>query len=214
MFSTVLFDLDGTLIDTSEGIISSIRKTLRGLKIQEKNDLSVFVGPPLKLTFMKEYSLDDEKATEATKIFREYYSKEDKFKGNVYDGIYECLSLLKNNKIDLFVATSKPTIFSEEILRHFNMSDYFTEVVGSNLDNSRSKKNEVIEYILEKYGIKNKNSVLMVGDTDNDLIGANISGIRCVGVTYGFGSYSQLIKIRNDGIIDSINELSKLVLNR
>lgn len=185
-----LFDFDGTLFDTSEGIIASSKYALdsMGIPYDSDRELSAFIGPPLMDTFIKQYNLDQETATIATKLFREYYGREGVYRCSPYPGMKETLSALRENGISTFVATSKPTVFTLAILKRFHMLDCFNDIVGSNLDNSRSKKAEIISYILEKNGIGDLQDVYMIGDKKQDMIGAQMAGTRFIGVLYGFGT--------------------------
>lgn len=189
----ILFDLDGTLINTEEGIISSIKKTAADMKLPVVPDavLTTFIGPPLKDAFISVYKMEPEKAMEAVRIFREHYSSEDMLLCSPYDGINELLKALSENGHRLFVATSKPTPFAVKILDHFGLSAFFEEIAGSNPDNTRSKKSEVISYIMDKYNL-NADDSFMVGDKAQDLIGASICNIKGIGVTFGFGTIEEL----------------------
>lgn len=212
MKKTVLFDLDGTLVDTSEGILKSIRSTIQDLSLEMKSseELKRFIGPPLQGAFEEIYGLSSEKAKEAVVIFRKYYSEGDQLLCQPYEGIQELLSNLRDNGQKVYVATSKPTKYAIEILKSLHMNEYFAEIVGSNLDNTRSKKAEVIQYILDK--LESTSSVIMVGDKAQDLIGANKTGIDAIGVTYGFGTRAELEEEQHLAIVDTMVELERLLL--
>lgn len=203
MIKYILFDLDGTLVDTSEGILESIRLAVEELGIDYINaeDMKRFIGPPLKTAFIEFCGMSSEQAAEASKVFRKYYNEKGKFVCTLYPQMRETLSKLKKSGYILAVATSKPTVFAVDILRFLNIEHYFDEIVGSNLDNTRSKKHEVIQYILDKYDIQNMDQVVMVGDKAQDLIGAETCGIHGIGVTYGFGSYEELAGTRHDVLL-------------
>ncbi len=197
-----LFDLDGTLVDTGEGIIESVKYALNCEKIDNYADdlLMKFVGPPLKNSFISLLKVSEEEANKLVIIFREYYSDKGKYKCKLYEGIIKLLEVLKINNYRIFVATSKPTIFAVDILNKLNISKYFEEIVGSNIDNTRSKKVEIINYIVEKYKLDKEETVL-IGDTVFDEDGAYFSKINFIGVNYGYG-FNQ-----NDSNCYSINEL-------
>lgn len=205
----VLFDLDGTLVDTSEGILDSIRLAAKELGIEkiDVDNMKCFIGPPLKDAFMEFCGMNPEQAADATKIFRKYYDQGGKFGCTLYPHMAETLASLKQSGYVLFVATSKPTVFAIDILHYLNIGQYFEEIVGSNLDNTRSTKCEVIAYILEKYQIRDLNQVVMVGDKSQDLIGANCCGIHGIGVTYGFGSYEELVNVKHDALLTTPHEI-------
>lgn len=188
-FEFILFDLDGTLIDTGAGIINGVKYSLKklGYPLNGNEDFDFFVGPPLKETFQSRLGFDEQKASNAVLLFRKYYAEQGKLECSPYCDMIKVLKVLNENGKKIFVATSKPTTFSCDILRKFNMLNQFVEVVGSNLDNTRSKKSEIIEYILDKYQIKDRNKVLFIGDTEFDAKGAQDTGVSFGAVTYGYG---------------------------
>lgn len=212
MKKTFLFDLDGTLVDTSEGILNSIQKTIKALNLEQKTDeqLRCFIGPPLKDAFEKLYKMNADEAKNAVSVFRDFYKAGDKLVCCPYEGMKELLSSLKNNGDQLFVATSKPTLFAEEILKTHGMDVYFDAIVGSNLDNTRSTKAEVITYILENYDVSS--SVFMIGDKAQDLIGALECGLNGIGVTYGFGTREELEGVDHLLITDTVEDLLNALL--
>lgn len=207
-----LFDFDGTLFDTSEGIIASSKYALDSMGIPYSSDreLSAFIGPPLMDTFMNRYNLNLEAAENAIKRFREYYEKEGLYRCSPYPGMKETLSALRDQGISTYVATSKPTVFTHAILERFHMLDCFDDVVGSNLDNSRSKKAEIIQYILEKNGIGDLQDVYMIGDKKQDMIGAQMVGTRFIGVLYGFGTKREFLD--STLVCDTVSKLRQVIL--
>ncbi|MBO5561870.1 MAG: HAD hydrolase-like protein [Firmicutes bacterium] len=212
MYKYILFDLDGTLVDTGEGIMLSVRQTVEDMGLEKLSEETVrsFIGPPLKAAFMEKCGLDDEKAGEAVKIFRAHYSRENILLCSLYKGIPElCEKLIKSGKT-LIVATSKPTPFAKRVLENLGIDKYFADIVGSELDNSRTKKCEVIEYIIEKFCIKDRNTVVMVGDKAQDIIGAKQCGVKSVGVLFGYGSFEELSAENADYIIKTPDEAAFL----
>lgn len=211
----ILFDLDGTLVDTSAGILQSIKLALDELGVSNinTNDMKCFIGPPLKAGFMEHCGMNLEQASNATKVFRKYYNESGKFVCEPYPQIVQVLESLKQKGYMLAVATSKPTVFAIDILKHLNMEQYFDAIVGSNLDNTRSKKCEVIQYILDTYHIQDLNQVLMVGDKEQDMIGAEICGVHGIGVTYGYGSYEELSSVKNDALLATPWEVHDFVIS-
>ena len=129
------------------------------------------------------------------------------FENKVYEHIPALLKELKAAGCNLIVATSKPTIFSEQIIKHFNLDTYFDEVVGSNLDGTRSNKGEIIKYIIDKYEITNLSEAMMIGDRKYDIVGAQENKIASIGVTYGYGSEEELIKAKATYIVNDIQAL-------
>lgn len=201
----IFFDLDGTLVDTREGILVSMEKALEEMGVTDSNAYSAkqLIGPPLKTLFMEHFGLDEDAAQEATKVFRKFYNDSGKFCCCKYSGIEETLKCLKNEGYVLAVATSKPTVFAEDILKHLGLDKYFDQIVGSNLDNTRGKKQEVIQYLLDEYQIKATDNVYMIGDKAQDLIGAAACNVSGIGVTYGFGTREELETQQHQAILSS-----------
>ena len=204
MIKNVLFDLDGTLADTSGGILDSIAKAaaVLGLPAGDEAEMKKFIGPPLKPAFMAHYGLDEEAATEAVRVFRGFYAETGKYICELYGGIADMLQQLKAAGYRLFVATSKPTVFAEEILKRLGVDGYFEAIVGSNLDNTRGAKHEVIDYILQSYGVDPAASV-MIGDKAQDLIGAARCGLAGIGITFGYGSREELAAEPHVALLDT-----------
>jgi len=209
--TNILFDLDGTLTDPREGIINSILFALKKLGIQEDSvaELDSFIGPPLRESFIARYNLSDILADQAMNYYREYFAVKGMFENVVYTGVEDMLGSLILKKYKLFVATSKPTIYSIEILKHFNLDKYFVEIVGSNLDNTRTDKSEIIEHVLTVHNLESADSI-MIGDRKHDIIGAKNNSMKCIGVTYGYGSMQELVSAGPDFIINGCKELEVL----
>ncbi len=188
----VLFDLDGTLTDSKEGIIACIRFALLKLDIEidKAINLESYIGPTLRDTFA-ELCGNDEAAEKAVSLYRERFSTLGLFENRVYDGIPECLTQLLERADSIYVATSKPTIYSKQIIEHFNLSQYFDAVYGSNLDGSLSDKTDLLGHILKSEGLSPEDTV-MIGDRSFDMIGAKNHGLKAVGVLWGFGSEKEL----------------------
>ena len=195
MSEVILFDLDGTLTDSGEGITKSVQYALQHFGIEEPDltKLECFVGPPLKEQFMKYCRFTEKQAEIAVSVYRERYTKKGIYENKLYEGIESVLRLLKAKGKVLGVASSKPTVFVKQILEHFQLAQYFDVVVGAELDGTRTKKAEVIEYALELLGMQNhRTDVLMVGDRSHDVEGALKCGLQCVGVAYGYGGIYEL----------------------
>lgn len=207
MFDTILFDLDGTLTDSEEGILNSVEYALNKNGLQcERSELLSFIGPPLEQSFARKFpSLDPVKAVED---YREYYRDRGIIENRVYDGIEETLSALKNEGYHLAVATSKPEHFAKQIIEHFHLAPYFEGIYGATMDSSRVKKEDIIDYALDQY---KDHRILMVGDRRFDIEGAHTHGLHAVGVLYGFGSREELEKAGADYLIEKPQELIELV---
>ncbi len=210
----ILFDLDGTLTDPEEGITKSLQHALAyiGIKVEDRSILRRHIGPPLADGLREFFGLDDGQIEEVIGYFREYFVDKGIFMNYKYEGVEEVLeSLVKAGKT-LIVATSKPEVLAERILKHFNLDQYFTDICGSNLDETRSKKGEVIAYALEENGIKEKEQVVMIGDRLHDILGAKENGIASIGVLYGFGSREEHLEAGADAIAADFKELIDILL--
>lgn len=210
--TSILFDLDGTLTDPKEGITKSVEYALNKFDIQiEHLDLLLpYIGPPLYDSFVELHSFTEEQALQAVAFYRERYSTLGIFENKVIDGIPLMLENLKKNSYSLYVATSKPTVFAEQILKYYNLDHYFEFVGGSNLDGSRSKKQEVIQYVLDQNAIL-PDEALMIGDRKHDIIGAIGCGVESIGVTFGYGSKEELEQAGADHIAYRVEEIADII---
>lgn len=211
--TAVLFDLDGTIIEPQEGIINSILYALQKMGIEEphKEELRDFIGPPLIDSFALRYHLPREKANEAVQWYREYFSAQGLYQATLYDGMESLLSLLHTQGKRLFVATSKPTVFAEQILHNFRLHSLFEAVIGSNLDNTRKDKNEIIAFVLNEFCVE-RSTAVMVGDRKYDILGAKDNAIQSIGVAYGHGSVAELQHAHADHIVHTCQELQSLLV--
>lgn len=209
----ILFDLDGTVTDPMIGITKSVRYALNkfGIEVEDLNTLCKFIGPPLKDSFMNFYNFTEEDALKAISYYREYFSTNGLYENTVYENFEDMLIALKNDGKSLIIATSKPTVFAEKILEHFNLKKYFDFISGSNLDNTRTKKADVISYALEQQMINNMSEIIMIGDREHDIIGAKALNIESIGVLHGYGSYEELSSSGADYIVKDVSELKSLL---
>ncbi len=206
----VLFDLDGTLTDSGEGIINCAIFAMEklGVPVPPREKMGVFVGPPLWDTF-RDFGVPSNRLDEAVDIFRSRYVPIGKFENIPYPGIREVLEALRNQGRKLYVATSKPEVTAREILDHFDLSRYFTEICGATIDKSRSAKEEVIAYLLSLDGCQ-ENSV-MVGDTAFDVIGAAAHGIPTIGAAWGYGKTEDMVSAGAAAIAQSPEDLLRII---
>ena len=210
MKKTILFDLDGTLTDSGEGIINCVIYALErfGLPIPARESLRYFVGPPLHESFVKQ-GVPEERAEEAVAVYRERYIPIGKFENTPYPGIRELLEALKAEGYTLFVATSKPEQMSIDILEHFDLAKYFDRICGASMDTSRSSKEAVIAYLIEQNG--RSDNMIMVGDTKFDVIGAKHHGIPAIGVSWGYGEVQDMVDAGAAAIAYTTEELLALL---
>lgn len=210
----ILFDLDGTLTESAPGIINSLKYALKHLGITDydKAILDKFIGPPLAVSFEKFFGFKGEKCNNAIKIYREYFSEKGLFENSVYAGVEDMLARLKSAGLKLAVATSKPEVFASRILDKFGLSGYFEVICGIPLDNEKMTKAQVINRAIAELNTTDKQTVLMVGDRDYDVAGAHQNGIECMGVTYGYGSRSELEAAGAEYIAVSTEEAAELML--
>lgn len=213
-YDIVLFDLDGTLTDPAIGITNSVMHSLTkyGIDVADRTELYKFIGPPLHESFEKYYGFSNEEALRAVEYYREYYKVKGIFENSVYDGIEDLLKKLTDNGQKVILATSKPEVFAKEILEHFGLSKYFAYAAGANLDGSRTNKAEVIEYALKEGGVTDKSAVVMIGDREHDIIGANKNGIDSIGVLFGYGSREELENAGASYIAETVEDIAKLIL--
>ncbi len=212
MKKTILFDLDGTLTDSGEGIINCAILALEhfGLPIPSREALRVFVGPPLHESFIQ-HGVPADQAEEAIRIYRSRYIPIGKYENTPYPGIRELLDTLKANGHTLCVATSKPEAMSVDILEHFDLAQYFDRICGASMDLSRNSKEAVIEYLLEQNG--RADNMVMVGDTKFDILGAKIHGIPAIGVSWGYGEVADMEEAGAVGIAHTMEQLLAMLQN-
>nr|WP_296158174.1 HAD-IA family hydrolase [uncultured Blautia sp.] len=195
MYKAILFDLDGTLTESGEGITKSVQYALGKLGKPEEDleKLKVFIGPPLMEQFMKYVDLDEETAKKAVEYYRERYSEKGIFENRPYPGVEDMLKELKRKKYLLTVASSKPEYYVKQILDHFQLTGYFDEIVGSEMNGKRTNKAEVIEETLSRLHMSDKrDQVIMIGDKEHDVFGARKAGLKCIAVSYGYGTEEEL----------------------
>lgn len=215
-YKGILFDLDGTLTASGEGITRSVQYALEKMGKPElgkdRKKLEIFVGPPLLEQFMNYGGFSEEEAAEAVKYYRERYIVTGIFENKPYPGVKELLEGLKEKGLVLAVASSKPDQMVKIVLKHFHLDTYFDVILGSDISRPRMTKAEVIMQVLEKMNCLDKrNQVIMVGDRHYDVFGAKEAGLSCIGVTYGYGTKEELLKAGAVKTADSTRDLGKLL---
>jgi len=216
MFSYILFDLDGTISDPKEGITKSVQYALQSFGIYEPdlNRLTPFIGPPLRDSFMQFYGFSPQQAQAAVDKYRERFSAVGKFENELYPGITALLRDLKAAGAHLAIASSKPQVFVEEILVYFGIRQYFEVVVGSELNGTREKKEEVLAEVMRQLsgmGAHNTNDVVMVGDRRFDVEGARTAGAHAVAVSYGYAPAGELEAAKPDFLVHDVQQLGRVL---
>ena len=192
MIKYILFDLDGTLTNPKEGITKCVQHALRHFGIERDCDeLTSFIGPPLKEQFMKYASLSEDEAVEAVRVYRERFAPIGLFENEIYPGVLDVLKELKNRGKIIALATSKPTVFATKIVEKYGIAPYLDYISGSELDGTNVEKSAVVRIAMEKSGATAEETVL-VGDRMHDAEGAKENGIECIGVSYGFAAEGEL----------------------
>lgn len=215
MFQYLLFDLDGTLTDSAPGIIASVYYAMEkmGRSVPVGTDMSAFIGPPLMETFQSICGLSYEEATQAVAFYRERYNVTGLFENEVYPGIPELLENLQAEGKQIILATAKPEVMAVRILEHFGLSQYFALMAGASLDSSRARKEQVIAYVKECIPSINRENTVMIGDRDQDAVGAAMNGLDCIGVLYGYGSREELTQAGAKWLVTDMDELSRFLSN-
>lgn len=205
----VFFDLDGTLTDPAPGICGCVRYALEkgGYPAEPPEAYHPWIGPPLQLSFQKHLNCGDAEAKRLVALYRERFSTVGLFENVVYPHIPALLQKLKSAGCRLAVATGKPTVFSRRILEHFDLLQYFDEVSGISLAEVPLTKQGVIEYAMERLSVGRREDCVMVGDRDQDVIGAAACGIGFVGVLYGYGSREELTRAGAGYVAETVEEL-------
>lgn len=209
-----LLDLDGTITDPKLGITKAVAFSLKqyGIEIEHLDSLCDFIGPPLTESFQQYFGFSEEKSKEAVLKYREYYSPYGLYENQLYEGMAQLLKNIVNQGNKIILATSKPTIFAEKILKYFKIDQYFEFIAGSEMDLSRYGKGEVIEYALKKMNINSENAI-MIGDRKHDIIGAKKNNLASIGVLYGYGKIEEMENAHADYIVHDVYELERLMIN-
>lgn len=210
----VIFDLDGTLLDTSEGVYAGITETIEhfGLRKPTDDELRTYIGPPIQVSFERHYGVTGEQLNEMVACFRAAY-KNHLFKATPYEGIFDAFAKFREAGVATAVATYKREDYALEVLKHFGFDQYTDVMFGSDLE-GKLGKNDIIEKAIKSLGIEDYSKVVMVGDSDNDAIGASKIGTEFIGVTWGFGfdDKAAVDEYPNIGCAATCEELVDIVL--
>lgn len=209
----VLFDLDGTLIDSFEGIAKSAQHALQKFGIYEEDlqKFRPFVGPPLIDSFQKWYGLSKEQAIEATEYYRERYRPIGLLECSLYPGVENCIRTLKQDGYLIGMASSKPEEFCRRILEHFGILELFDDVVGATFDRRIDTKEQVLNEVLRRWCDIPREEMCLVGDTMFDLEGAKLIGIDCIAVRYGFGNADEMFANGAVAICEKLEDLPEII---
>jgi phosphoglycolate phosphatase len=209
----ILFDLDGTLVDSSGAIRASLDHALRGMGLVFPDDRPVerLIGMPLVDIFREEFGVTGEPAERAIADYRRHYDAEASSATRVYEHVTESLEALCRAGCRLAVATVKPAPIANKVLSDMGLARYFAGVAGSSMDHTRRDKGDIIRHALREFGLDPARSA-MVGDRAQDIRGARGNGLCAVAVTWGFGPRAELAAAEPDHLVDCCSELPGLLL--
>jgi len=213
-FTHILFDLDGTLTNPRLGIGNSLRYALRQMQIDGYSDeiLERFVGPPLQDGFKNLFGLDEQNTRLAVEHFRTYFGDKGLYENEPYPGISELLEELHQSGKHIYVVTSKLEKYASMIIRHFEFDRSIDDLIGAESTGKHSGKGQLIAELMDRNQIVATRSVVMIGDTHYDMIGAKDNQIACIAVSYGFGTRDTLMACNPEYLVDSVDELTDLLL--
>jgi phosphoglycolate phosphatase len=214
-WDVVLFDLDGTLTDSAQGVINGVLHACEQLGIEPPSEALIhkFLGPPLSHSFREYAGVEPAKITDAVRIYREYYDEVGKYENSVFDGVPELLTELGNRGIRLAVATSKVDYAAVSILQHFNLDHHFEVIAGADVSGEfRGTKAGVIAHALEELRMCDGTSVVMIGDREHDIHGAQAHNLPSIGVTWGYGSREELETAEATVIVESLAALAEQLM--
>lgn len=209
--TTILFDLDGTLVNTEEGVGKSVRYALDKYGILEPDRATIrrFIGPLLADSFQREYGFSEEKAKEADLVFRERYETIGLFECELFPGVEEALKILKEKGYKISVASSKEEVPCRRILERLGVAQYFDLIGGARLKENIGTKIEVLHDVMKRLGISHKEEVVLIGDSRYDARGAREAGIDCIGVSYGFEEDFE--EMRKAGVTEIFDTLAEVI---
>ncbi len=212
-YDAVLFDFDGTLIDSSRGIFESLIYALKcgGVDEPDMATLRKFIGPPIYDSFKNLFHFSADKIEFEIKKYREHYSTGGLYEYDIYEGIPELLKALHENGIKLATASSKPRKFIEIILEHSGIGKYIDYIGGTSFDEKGATKTGILLNAMENLGCTDKSRVIMVGDRKYDIDGAKGAGIATIAVLYGFGSREEFEEHGAEFIVENTKEIENII---
>ena len=216
-YDLAIFDVDGTLLDTTEGVLSAVAYTIKqsGLKPLSASEMMSFIGPPIQDSMQRIYGIEGEPLQALATIFRNRYKDYDLLKAAPYEGIYEVMTALKLAQVEIAVATYKRQDYAAQILSHFGFDKYSKLLYGADHEN-KLKKKDIIELAIAASGVQDRKRMVMIGDSAHDAIGAKIAGVDFLAVTYGFGfkSGEDMQEFCPIGIADTPREITAYIANQ
>lgn len=216
MYQHVIFDLDGTITEPAEGIIGGVVYALKqfGITVSDQTTLYPYIGPPLRESFQQFHNLSASQAENAVSFYREYYSTKGIYQNQIMPGMETAFQVLREHGCHLYVATSKPELYANQILEYLKLKPYFDWVAGSTFDKTRDTKSAVIAYLLDKMGRDSQDTsdIVMVGDRKFDVIGAQEFGILTIGVLFGYGSREEFEACHCAYLAEDARKMTDIIL--
>lgn len=209
-YNHIIFDLDGTVTDSEEGILQSLRYSFLRMRddIPSDETLRSYIGLTLEEIYIKELGTEETQVIRrAIDFYRENFAEEGLYKNRLYHGIDSVIKDIHNSGASLYIASIKPALYSTDILDNFNLKDYFRYIVGSNLDGSNSTKEKLISMVLDKHPDIERGRCIMFGDRKKDINGAKFNGIKSAGIVYGYGAYEEIVSAGPDYIVKEPGEI-------
>lgn len=215
----LIFDFDGTIVESGPGLVRSIRHALSAMGIEEPDDkkLERFIGPPLNIGFRDWYHMSEEQIPHAMKIFRQRYDEKGVYEARVYPGITDCLRAAKERGIPMAIASAKPLYYIEKMVQHFELGSYFEQIVGPGLNDElenkagQDVKGRMIRQVCTHFPNTPAHACIMIGDKASDIKAGKEQGCQTIGVLYGYGSFEELKQAGPDRMVESVQDLRKLL---
>lgn len=211
-FQHWFFDLDGTLVDSQQGIQNSICYAMdhMGIDRDKLGDIKKYIGPPLIVSFTKYWDLSEEEGEEAVRLYREYYAETGWKEVRIYDGLEQTLGALRDAGCALYVVTSKPTVFAEKILQHYGLAPDFKKICGVSFSHDTAAKSDLLQSVLDEFQITDLHGCAMIGDRRYDMEAAKTVGTAAIGALFGFGSAQELLDAGADHLIETPLALTQM----
>ena len=211
-YEVILFDLDGTLTDSIDGIVNAVCYACKelGIRIPTQEELLEFIGPPMTYSFTTHFGLEGEELEKAIDLYHVYYTDRGWKENRVIDGIVPMLEELKAKNKRMALCTNKPEHYAQQIMDLFGLTEYMEFIGGSSYEADRMYKWKVIKHTLDSMDVKDKNTAVMVGDSHFDVEGADRVGVKTIGVTFGYGTRQELENAGAILVVDTPQEITGL----